>query len=33
MYMKIKELGWKENHGIQNIGTEDSTVNILVDKR
>jgi hypothetical protein len=24
MYMKTKELGWKENHGIQNIGIEDS---------
>jgi hypothetical protein len=20
MYMKTKELGWKENHGIQNVG-------------
>ena len=24
MYMKTKELGWKENRGIQNIGIEDS---------
>jgi hypothetical protein len=24
MHMKTKELGWKENHGIQNIGIEDS---------
>jgi hypothetical protein len=22
-YMKTKEVGWKENQGIQNIGTED----------
>ena len=22
MYMKTNELGWKENHGIQNSGTE-----------
>jgi hypothetical protein len=33
MYMKRKELGWKENHGIQNIGVEDSEGNIIVDKR
>jgi len=32
-YMKTKELGWKENHGIQNIGTEDSKGNITTDKR
>jgi hypothetical protein len=24
MYMKTKELGWTENHGIQNIDIEDS---------
>ena len=24
MYMKTKELGWKETKGIQNIGIEDS---------
>jgi hypothetical protein len=24
MYMKTKELGWKETQGIQNIGIEDS---------
>jgi hypothetical protein len=29
MFMKIKELGWKENHGIQNIGIEDSQGNIV----
>jgi coenzyme F420-reducing hydrogenase alpha subunit len=33
MYMKMKELGWKENHGIENIGVEDSKGNIIVDKR
>ena len=33
MYMKMKEQGWKENHGIQNIGTENSTGNLTVDKR
>jgi hypothetical protein len=27
MYMKTKELGWRENHGIQNIGIEDSQYN------
>ena len=31
--MKMKEQGWKENHGIQNIGTENSTGNLTVDKR
>jgi hypothetical protein len=30
--MKRSELGWKENHGIQNIGIEDSTGDIRVDK-
>jgi hypothetical protein len=24
MYMKMKKIGWKENHGIQNTGNEDS---------
>jgi hypothetical protein len=33
MYMKTKELGWKENHGIQNIGIEDSQGNIKTDQR
>jgi hypothetical protein len=31
--MKTKELGWKENHGIQNIGIHDSQGNIIVDQR
>jgi hypothetical protein len=31
--MKTKELGWKENRGIQNIGTEDSKGNLTTDKR
>ena len=33
MYMKAKELGWKENHGIQHIHIEGSQGNIIVDKR
>jgi hypothetical protein len=33
MYMNTKDLGWKENRGIQNIGIEDSQGNIIVDKR
>jgi hypothetical protein len=32
MYMKAKELGWKENHGIQNIGIEDSQGNIIINQ-
>ena len=32
MYMKIKELGWKEAQGIQNIGMEDSQGNRIVDQ-
>jgi hypothetical protein len=31
--MKTKELGWKENHGIQNIGIADSEGNIIIDQR
>jgi hypothetical protein len=31
--MKTKELGWKENHGIQNIGIKDSQGNIIIDQR
>ena len=27
--MKTKDLGWKENYGIQNNGTEDSQENII----
>jgi hypothetical protein len=33
MYIKTKELGWKENHGIQNIDIEDSRGNITIDQR
>ena len=31
MYMKTKELGWKDTQGIQNIGIEDS--HRIVDQR
>jgi hypothetical protein len=31
MYMKTKELGWKETHGIQNIGIEDSQGNRIIE--
>jgi hypothetical protein len=31
--MKTKELGRKENHGIQNIGMEDCQGNIIIDQR
>jgi hypothetical protein len=30
--MKTKEQGWKENHGIQNIGIEDFQGNIIIDQ-
>jgi hypothetical protein len=33
MYMKTKELGWKEIHGIQNIGIEDPQGNRIVEQR
>jgi hypothetical protein len=33
MYMKKKELRWKENHGIQNVGIEGSEGNIIIDQR
>ena len=33
MYMKTKELGWKETQGIQNIGIEDSQGYRIVDQR
>jgi len=33
MYMKTKELGWKETQEIQNIGIEDSQGNRIVDQR
>jgi hypothetical protein len=32
MYMKTKELGWKDAQGIQNIGIEDSQGNRIVDQ-
>ena len=32
MYMKTKEVGWKENQGIQNIGIEDSQGNRIVEQ-
>jgi hypothetical protein len=33
MYMKTKELGWKENHGIQNVGIAYSQGNTIIDQR
>jgi uncharacterized membrane-anchored protein len=33
MYMKTKELGWKETHGIENVGIEESQGNIIIDQR
>jgi len=33
MYIEKKEQGCKENHGIQNTGTEDSKGNLIIDKR
>ena len=33
MYMKTKELVWKETQGIQNIGIEDSQGNRIVDQK
>jgi hypothetical protein len=32
MYVKTKELGWKETQQIQNIGIEDSQGNSIVDQ-
>jgi len=32
MYMKTKELGWKETQEIQNIGIEDSQANRMVEQ-
>jgi hypothetical protein len=32
-YMKKKELGWKENHGMQNTCIEDSQGNIIIDQK
>ena len=31
--MKTKQLGWKENHEIENICIEDSQENIATDQR
>ena len=33
MYVKTKELGWKETQGTQNNGIEDSQGNRIVDQR
>jgi hypothetical protein len=33
MYMKTKELGWKENWGFLSIGIEDCQGNIITDQR
>ena len=33
MYMKTKELGWKETQGIQNIGIEGFQGNRMVDQK
>jgi hypothetical protein len=33
VYMKTKELGWKENHGFQNIAIRDSQGNIIINQR
>jgi hypothetical protein len=33
MYVKTKELGWKENCEIQNVGIEESQGNIIIDQR
>ena len=33
MYMKTKELGWKENHRIQNTGIKYLQGNTIVDQR
>ena len=32
MYKKTKELGWKENQGIENFGIEVSQGNRIIDK-
>jgi hypothetical protein len=32
MYTKAKELGWKETHGIQNTGIEDSQGNRIEEQ-
>lgn len=33
MYVKTKEIRWKENHGIQNVDIKDSLGNIIGDQR
>ena len=33
MYMKTKELGWKDTQGIQNMGIKDSQGNRIVDQK
>ena len=33
MYMKTRELGWRETQGIQNIGIEDSQGNRIEDQK
>ena len=33
MYMKTEELGWKENHGIETIGNEDTEENIIGERQ
>jgi len=33
MYVKTKELGWKEPQGIQNIGIKDSQGNRIVGQK
>jgi len=33
VYMKTKELGWKDTQGIQNIGIEDFQGNRIVDQK
>jgi hypothetical protein len=33
MYMKTQELGWKENHAIQNIGIENSQGNMIIEQK
>jgi hypothetical protein len=33
MYMKTKDVGWKENQGIQNIGIKNSQRNTMVEQR
>jgi len=31
IYLKAKDVGWKENHGVQTIGIEDSEESIQID--